>query len=587
MSQSARSTSTARALPASPKPVSDSMGDASSPESLSRLTEALASLKLHTIIPLLNKAVAEVRADRHRAAGDLVLQALEIDEKCAVAWHILAICREKAGDFTSSLKCYESAFELNPDEPELANDLGRLAYVMGMMEIAEELFAKYLLYRPGSPDGANNLACAQRDQLHYPEAIETLRPVIYANPESALLWNTLGTVLAEQGEMEKARTFFDEALRLTPEFFKARYNRGNVLLALGDPQAGLIDCEAAMQGVTLEREASMMRLARATLLIAAGDLDRGWDAYEERLSTDFADVTHFLIDRPAWTPETDLEGKHLVLIAEQGLGDEVMFSNIIPDVIEALGPSGHLTLAVEPRLIQLFRRSFPTATIERHDTYKVDHHTVRVVRSVGDGAGVDCWAPLASPLRRFRRSAEAYPKRSNFLIADPARVAHWQGVLNELGDAPKVGVVWKSMYVNSGRSRYFSPFEHWGAVLKTPGVQFVNLQYGECQAELDEARDTFGIEIWNPPGIDLKDDLDEVAALTCALDLSIGPANATTNIAAACGAPVWLIIPPGAWPLVGTDYYPWYPQVRVFMTPGFNRWAPAMTGVAEALSKAF
>ena len=577
----------ARALPAAPKPVATPAGEAGSPAALARMAQALQSLKVHTILPLLNKAVAEVRTDHHRKAADLVLQALEIDERCAVAWHILGICREKAGDFTSSLRCYESALELDPDEPEIANDLGRLAYVMGMKDIAEQLFARYLLYRPGSTDGANNLACAQRDQLRFEEAIETIRPVIYANPDCSLLWNTLGTILAEQGEMEQATIFFDESLRLQPDFKKARYNRGNARLALGDPHAALEDCEAAIPDVVLESEVTMMRLARATMLIAGGDLGPGWDAYEERLSPNFVDVTHFLVDRPAWTPDMDLKGRHLLVVGEQGLGDEVLFANTLPDLIEALGPSGRLSVAVEPRLIPLFRRSFPTAAIDRHDTYKVDHHTVRVVKWIGDGTGVDCWAPAASVLRRFRRSVDAVPARPSYLTADPARVAYWREALADAGPAPKVGVVWKSMYVNSGRARYFSPFDQWRSVLQTPGVRIVNLQYGECQAEIDEARETLGVDIWNPPGIDLKDDLDEVAALTCALDLTVGPANATTNIAAACGAPVWLISTPGAWPRLGTDRYPWYPSARVFTPVAYNRWGPVMTEVAEALAKAF
>ena len=411
--------------------------------------------------------------------------------------------------------------------------------------------------------------------------------MIYANPESPILWNTLGTILSEQGEMDQAMTFFDEALRLDERFDKARYNRGNVRLAMGDPRAALEDCEAAMPSAVLEREASMMRLARATMLIAGGgDLGEGWDAYEERLAPDFADVTHFLFERPLWTPDTDISGKRLLVIAEQGLGDEVMFANVLPDVIEALGPEGRLSLAIEPRLIPLFQRSFPTAAIGRHDTYRVDHHMVRVVKWQPEDE-IDFWVPLASLLRRFRRSVAAYPNRPAYLKADPARVAYWRDALNEAGPGPKIGVVWKSMHVTSGRARYFSPFEHWGQVLKTPGVRFVNLQYGECQADLDEARQSFGVDIWTPPGIDLKDDLDEVAALTCALDLSIGPANATTNIAAACGAPVWLVIPPGAWPLLGTDRYPWYPQIRVFVTPGYNCWGPAMAEVAGALAETF
>jgi tetratricopeptide (TPR) repeat protein len=229
----------ARALPAAPKPVAAATGEPGSAAALARVAESLHALKIHTIVPLLNKAVAEIRADRHQQAAELTIQALEIDERCAVAWHVLGICREKAGDYTSSLRCYESALELNPHEPEIANDLGRLAYAMGMKDIAEQLFHRYLVNRPGSVEGTNNLACAQRDQLRFDEAIETLRPVIYAHPESALLWNTLGTILSEQGEMEQAMIFFDEALRLQPGFAKARYNRGNVRLALGDPKGAL------------------------------------------------------------------------------------------------------------------------------------------------------------------------------------------------------------------------------------------------------------------------------------------------------------------------------------------------------------
>ena len=69
-----------------------------------------------------------------------------------------------------------------------------------------------------------------------------------------------------------------------------------------------------------------------------------------------------------------------------------------------------------------------------------------------------------------------------------------------------------------------------------------------------------------------------------ALDLIIGPANATTNIAAASGADVWLISTPGAWPKLGTERYPWYPQVRVFNPPSYNVWEPVMAEVARALT---
>ncbi|MCA6333413.1 MAG: hypothetical protein IM664_02250, partial [Phenylobacterium sp.] len=93
--------------------------------------------------------------------------------------------------------------------------------------------------------------------------------------------------------------------------------------------------------------------------------------------------------------------------------------------------------------------------------------------------------------------------------------------------------------------------------------------------------------IWNPPGIDLKQDLDDVTALSCALDLVIGFSNATFNLAAAAGAPAWLIAPKGVWTPLGTDRYPWYPQVRLYQTAAYAEWAPVMAKIAADLRVEF
>lgn len=567
-------------------PAAGAVGDSASAAALARIDAAIREINAAKILPLLGKAADALRGEDHKAAADWAIKALQQDERSGLAWHLLAIAREKAGDFRTSLQCYESALQLLPDEAEIANDLGRLAYRLDMKDAAAKLFLHYLDRYPGSEEAANNLACVLRDDNRYDDAVAVLRPVIQASPAQPLLWNTLGTVLAEQGDPSSAITFFDEALRLDPHFAKARYNRGNARLPLGQYDEALVDCEAAMAEPLAPDEASMMRLARSTILLCLGRIGEGWDAYEERLVPEFHDVTHFMIDRPKWTPESELSGRSLLLMGEQGLGDEVLFASTVPDVLEALGPQGRLAIAVEKRLVGLFQRSFPQAEIGAHATYKVDAHTIRGAPFVKDFEAIDLWAPLASPLRRFRRSVEAYPDRPSFLKADPERVAHWRGELAALGPAPKVGILWKSLKLTGARRRYFSPFEHWEPVLRTPGVRLVNLQYGDCEAEIAEARTRFGVDIWTPPGVDLKNDLDEVAALSCAVDLVTGFANATTNIAAACGAETWLISPPGVWPKLGTDRYPWYPQARVF-NPEEQAWRPTMEAIAAALTERF
>ena len=550
---------------------------------IEKLTRAMAELRAQAVLPLLSAAMQALNEGRPAEARHFTAQVLAADPDCGLAWHVVALCREREGDLNGALGAYETALKLSPEDADLANDLGRLAMQMGLYEVAEPLFRHFIDRRPGVVDGPNNLACALRDQLRYGDALGVLRPAIEANPASPLLWNTLGAVVAEQGETDRSVVFFDEALRLDPGFAKARYNRANVRLSLGEAEHALADCEAALDGGRLsEAEAAMMRFARATMLMAAGRLGEGWDAYEARLEPRHVDVTHFAVKAPAWTPEASLAGRDLLVLGEQGLGDEVLFANVLPDVLEALGPQGRLTLAVEPRLAPLFRRSFPAAEVGAHATYRVEHQSVRAAPFTLHRE-FEMWAPMASLLRRFRREVVDFPPSPAFLHADPERVAHWSGVLETLGPGLKVGLLWKSLKVASQRSRFYAPFAAWAPVLTTPGVRFVNLQYGNCEAELAYAREVLGVEVWSPPGVDLKDDLDEVAALSSALDIVAGPANATINIAAACGASAWFVCPPGGWPMLGTDRYPWYPAARVFMPPGFNRWEPAMAAMAEAL----
>lgn len=559
------------------------MGDSASEAALAKLDGAIAGLRAMRIAPLLKDAVAAIRTGDSARASEIAIEALGVDDKSGHAWHLLAIAREHCDDFKSSISAYEAALALLPDHADVANDLGRLAFRLGMTDVAAQLFALYREARPTCAQGANNLACALRDLHQYQAAIDVLKPAIEAEPTSALLWNTLATVVIARGDTAAAIPFLSEAISLEPGFAKPRYTRANARVEFGDIDGALADLDAAIAASAFESDRAMMRFARAHTLLVGGRLVEGWDAYETRFAPQFAGRVTFLIDRPLWTPETALNGRSLLLVGEQGLGDEVMFANVLPDVIEALGPKGRLCVAVERRLAPLFRRSFPGVEFAAHADVKLDGHNYRLAQEV-DAGQFDFWAPLAAPLRKFRPSVESFPDRTAYLTPDPARTAHWRAALEAL-PGRKVGILWKSLKLDGARLREFSPFEGWRPVLATPGVTFVNLQYGECEAELEQARRSFGVDVWRPPGIDLKDDLDDLASLCCALDVVLGPANATTNIAAACGAESWFISTPMAWPRLGCDHYPWYPAARAFIARAYGQWDSVMGEVAAALKE--
>lgn len=515
-------------------------------------------------------------------ASTKIQQALESDQRNPMAWRMLAIAFERQGELAQAFTAYESAVRFAPDDVALANDVGRLAHRLGKLEIAEKLFAHFLTHNPGNEDATNSLACVLRDQNRYGDAIALLQDVISLHPERPLLWNTLGTVLSDSGDTAGSMVFYDEALRLDPGFHKARYNRANALTILGEPAKALEEMDLAAQGLTDPHEIATIGMAKAFIQLLIGDLAGGFEAYEVRFTPTLEGAIRFTEFGKRLAPSDDIGGKSLLIYGEQGLGDEVLFANVMNDALDAIGPDGRVFLAVEQRLVTLFQRSFPRAVVLAHKSVSQFGVLSRTV-DLGDAhAQIDVWTPLASLFRRFRPTLAAFPRDAGFLVPDPQRVAHWRQVLKDSGPGPYVGVLWKSMKMGGSRLRHYSPLELWSPILETPGVRFINLQYGDAEADLAEAR-ARGFDIWTPPGIDLKMHLDDLAALCAALDAVMGPSTATTNLAAAIGARVFLSAGPGWWTGFGSDQAPCYPSARVFHAEQFGQWEPVMQQMADAL----
>ena len=170
-------------------------------------------------------------------------------------------------------------------------------------------------------------------------------------------------------------------------------------------------------------------------------------------------------------------------------------------------------------------------------------------------------------------------------MPDPERIAHWTAQLETLGTGLKVGLHWKSLVLTGSRAAYFaSSFQLWEPILTAPGCVMINLQCGDVSDDL-AAAEAAGVRVWTPP-INLKDDLEDVAALSVACDLIIGPGIAGTNIAAAAGARTWMITAPDDWHLMQTDRYTVYPDVRLFQRQPIDGWPPVIQDIRTALDRA-
>jgi tetratricopeptide (TPR) repeat protein len=519
-------------------------------------------------------------------SGEWALKAIELDDNNSKAFHMLGLALERMGHLHKALVTYERAFQLDPEDPELLINLGLIAWNLKNTDGAARMFTHYINARPDSPLGYNNLGSVQCDLGRPEAAIEILRAAIYRMPAESILWNSLATVLAEDGRADESLVFYNEAIRLEPGFARAYHNLGYAYQHLGQLEEALANYDSAMERAVDIAERRETRHSRSICLIGAGKIEEGFREYEIRNDHLFRAYVHHMIKPPHWTGEA-IEGKKILLVGEQGLGDEFMFANILPDVTRALGKNGKLQIAVDPRLVPLFQRSFPDAEVGTYDDRTLidpdGNKAIRLIPFASNGNEPDFWAPMGSALQYYRKSLGDFPHQA-FLKPDPDRVAEFRSLLDKM-PGKKVGICWRSMMLGAKRAKYYGPVDAWGPVLRTPGVTFVTLQYGDSTDELARMQEKFGVKVEVIPGLDLRDDIDGTAALAAALDLVLSAPTAAAATAASVGAEVWFLTAGRTWPQMGTDEFPWYAKTRVFSPERFGDWQELMPRAAKALAE--
>ena len=535
---------------------------------------------------LVRRAIKAWRRGDIARAGQLSFEGTEADPSNGQAFHILAMALEKMGHLHKALVTYERAFALDPSDPDLLLNLGLTAWNLKLNEGAEKMFRLFIETCPDSPLGYNNLGSIQCDLGQSSTAIETLRSAIYRMPSEPVLWNSLATVLAEEGRAEESLVFYQESIRLDPNFAKAWHNIAYAYSHLGRLEEALEAYDRALSFAVDPSEIVEGQHSRSICLIGMGRLDEGFREYEIRNSPRFRSYVNHMVKAQYWLGEP-LDGKRLLVAGEQGLGDEFMFANVLPDLQRAVGEAGKLQIAVDKRLVPIFQRSFPQAEVGTYDDRKLldkdGRKDLRFLNWASKEREPDYFAMMGSALQYYRKSLRDFPHET-ILLADPDRVAEFRARLAEIGRGPYVGICWRSMMLGAKRKKYYSALDFWGPILRTPGITFINLQYGDCAEELARATQQYGIPIHALDGLDLKNDLDGAAALSSAVDLVLSAPTAAAATAASVGTETWFLTAGRTWPQLGTDEYPWYPKTRVFSPGKFGDWAQLMPEIAVQLA---
>ena len=279
-------------------------------------------------------------------------------------------------------------------------------------------------------------------------------------------------------------------------------------------------------------------------------------------------------EQPAWDGGP-LDGKTLLVWSEQGVGDEIMFASLLPEII---AQAGQVLIECESRLVPLFARSFPTADVfARTDPphRRLRDKTIDVQCAAGDAC------------RWLRRDRDAFENPRAFLRAETALVRERRAAYQAHGGGAKIGIAWRSRTPLWGTIKS-APLECWAPILRTPGATWINLQYGDCEQEFAKIDKQLGVKIHQDSEVDQFADLDRFAAQVAALDLVVSTSNTAAHMAGALGVPTLLLlpsVPDWRWQVEG-DAALWYPDMKIFRQKTRGDWsAPIAAAAAEIATR--
>jgi len=527
------------------------------------------------------KALRLIDSGRSADGVRLAVAAMDDDPACLPAYMAAGAGLDQLGLFVPALTFMQEALRIAPDNPLIPAVLADIAKRNGDLESAEKCARIASQIDPLNWRNCASLALILRDQGRFEEAIGLLRGQIMACQDEPILWNTLAAVLVDFGDVENAKTFAREALRLNPRHYEAMHNLGVALIDEGAFEEALELFEKSAGVRSSLSQKGNNGLSRAHALLGSGRLEEGWPAYEVRVAPQLGQID-FVTGKPRWQGE-DITGKRLLLIGEQGLGDEIMFLSAIGDARRAVGADGGLTIACERRLTGLFARSFD-ALAYPHYTQRIGGRAVRAVPALS-WDDVDLWTPMGDLARYFRPTIESFAAATPFLVPDPERAAGFKAQRAAFGDGLCVGIAWRSLLMSHQRQRFFADIEDWAPLLTAPGVTFVSLQPGETAEEEARIAARFGVTLRRFEDLDVYADLDGIAAASTALDLVVAPMNASSNLAAAAGAEVWFTAGHKDWSMLGEEAIPWYPWSRLFLASRPGAWADLYARVGAEFAR--
>ncbi len=499
----------------------------------------------------------------------------------------------QAGQREEGLLRLQQAVQADPDHPESLISLGNALAALRRPEAAERLYRSVLAMRPDDAVMHFNIGCAWLAADDAARAEAAFRAALGLRPDYAAALNNLGSTLRRQDRPAEALEYYRRAAALRPDLPGVHGNVGSALLALGRADEALAHLRTASRldpdnaeacnnlgGALLALDqapeaAGWFRLAvrhdpnhcqarfgLALALLAQGEFRAGWEEYEARWLDPAFTADEPAFAHPAWRGDAPVQGRTMLLHAEQGLGDTLQFVRYVP-LLRARG--ARVVLQVQPPLMALM----------------ADLADMVIARGA-EPPPFDLHCPLLSLPRAFGTELHSIPADVPYLRIPPAHYASWSARLGSAQPGERrrrrIGIA------ISGDASHPEDAQR-----SIPAAAFLAAFEG-VDAELHvlqkQIRETDAPMLANLHVHDkLIEDFRDTAALAALMDVVVTVDTALAHLAGALQVPVWVLLQHGAdfrW-LRDRPDSPWYPTARLFRQPRYGDWSSVLAEVNAAL----
>lgn len=511
----------------------------------------------------------------NRPAIEALRRAVAMSPRLAEAWHALGLCHRTLNEVDEAVHAFREAIECDHRSSAAYLSLGTLLLDLNRKG-AGELLAKAASLNPRNASVAERHARALALAGRFDDALAEHERARRLAPDSGALVLSQASSLAEAGRIEEAdalcRQLIASPAIAADDRALAHEELAVRALARGDASAAHADLDAAL---ALTPTRSDIRVRRAMLLLSQGRFDSGWKEFEARFGGSLeagGAIYAQPFPQPRWTG-WELGEQSILVWGEQGIGDDIVAASMLNDLSRR---AREVLVHTDARLEPLFVRSFPSNVRFFPRILPVQLELL--------SSQISCQIPFGGLGEFLRPSWESFGTPRAYLQPDPTRVEEFRRRYAALPGL-RIGIAWRSRNLVNGRVKS-TRLEEWGAILRRPGVTFVNLQYGDCTEELAQARALFACDIRHDPEVDQLRDMDRFAAQVASLDGVISVSNAIAHTAGALGVPTAVLLatdPLWLW-FRGRDDSPWYPRVRLFRQSRAGDWSEPVARAAEALT---